>query len=295
MSKIMWTKDERDAIVSCAVQYARGRTTTKFQALVLGMKAALTDQSRHRNCVSVTHFGPYISEEFNRRLYETESVGEPLAKIGRTSEGLELPSAKEVDSTGAEPTSASLPTLVQPYHGALPEVLADDEELVLTFPNVVLPAGIVNRIAAFVESRVMTRVMAIMQAAQAQPSQVQIASQEMDALPKEDVLPRVPAQEGVKLQVIVIGFMPQRKQWLLSAIPSRLRNRLDIEFYFENSAITPMRDHIIIHCTMKERSEVPPTLLSHGRYYRSALSPMAVLSNIETAADYHLTKMDQGK
>lgn len=289
--RIRWTPEERDAIVACAVQYARGRTTSRLEALLFGMRTALTDQSRHRNCVSVSHFGSYINAEFDHLLHTTEKMGEPLPKVGRTSTGEDI--APPPQPRPAETASVPVAPGTTP---ALPSVLADDEELVLNIPDVVIPGWIVNRIAAYVESRVMTRVMAIMTAAQGHTLTANLESRVGIDIEADPVIPQQkPSKEGAKLQVIVIGFMPQRKQWLLSAIPSRLRNRLDIEFYFEQSVIPRAPDHIIIHCTMKERSEVPQTLLSPGRYYRSALSPMAVLSNIETAADYHLTKIDQGK
>ncbi len=282
--RIRWTQDERDAIVTCAVQYARGGTIRRLEALNLGMKAALRDQKRHRNCVSVSHFGPYINEEFDRRLHTPEKVGEPLPKIGRTESGevrapTPLPQPEEVSPAPKEPDP-------------LPQALAEDEELVLNFPGVVIPASVVNRIAAFVEARVMARVTAIMQAAQVQPPSMG-SKPSPEPVVEEVPPPKEPAYEGDQLQVIIVGLMPQRKQWLLSAIPARLRNRLDVEFIYENSPITPQRDHIVIHCTMKEQSEVPQRLVTPGRYYRVGHNAMSVLETLQTAADYYLIKMDQ--
>lgn len=291
--RIRWTQDERDAIVTCAVQYARGGVIHRLEALNLGMKAALRNQSRHRKCVSVSHFGPYINEEFDRRLHTPEKVGDPLPKIGRTEAGEVRPPAPVAVVRSTQEVEA-LPEV----HAAagiedhLPEVLADDEEIVLSFPGVVIPASIVNRIAAFVEARVMTRVMAIMQAAQGQTLRVDLDAK-AEAVEVEAPQPKEPAVDGARLHVIIVGLMPQRKQWLMSAIPARLRTRLGLEFVYENSPITPQRDHIVVHCTMKEQSEVPPRLVTPGRYYRTGHNAMAVLETLLTAADYHLLKLDQ--
>lgn len=291
--RIRWTQDERDAIVTCAVQYARGGVIHRLEALNLGMKAALRNQSRHRKCVSVSHFGPYINEEFDRRLHTPEKVGDPLPKIGRTEAGeVRAPAPVAVVRSPQEVEAVPTVHAAPGNEDRFPEVLADDEEIVLNFPGVVIPASIVNRIAAFVEARVMTRVMAIMQAAQGQP--LSVDQGEAKAAPVEEApLPKEPAIDGARLHVIVIGFMPQRKQWLMSAIPSRLRTRLGLEFVYENSPITPDRNHIIIHCTMKEQSEVPQRLVTPGRYYRTGHNAMAVLETLLTAADYHLLKLDQ--
>jgi len=275
--RIRWTQDERDAIVTCAVQYARGRTTSRLEALNLGMKAALQGH-RHRNCVSVSHFGHYINEEFDRRLHMPEKIGEPLPKIGHP-ESVEV----RVPAPPPQPEVAA-PLTKEP--DPLPQALAEGEEIVLNFPGVVIPASVINRIAASVEARVMARVMAIMQAVQAP---IPCSEPSIEAAP----LPQEPPQEGGRLQVIVVGLMPQRKQWLLNAIPARLKHRLDVEFIYEDSPITPQRDHIVIHCTLKGQSEVPQRLVSPGRYYRVGHNAMSVLGTLQTAADYHLIEMEQ--
>lgn len=285
-SRITWTPEERDAIVASAVQYARGRVTTKLQALTLGMKSALVNQSRHRNCVSVTHFGPYISEEFDRRMHETEKVGTPMPKIGRTASGAELPAAVQPEPPTPEPAQALEP---------LPPVLGEGEDLVLKFPDIVIPSWMLNVIAAQVEARVMSRVMAIMQAAQGQQSHVTPEADtphpEGATFPEEEPPRREPSVVGDTLNVLVIGLMPQRKQWLLSAIPARLRSRLAIDFQMSFSGV-PQGEFIIIQATMSEVSQLTDSRLE-GRYYRTGVNPNSVLTAVVKAADFHLTKMDQ--
>lgn len=294
---ILWTQDERERIVRSAVRIQRGSPISKFQALRAGMKSALPE-NRWRNTTGVHSFGPYITDKFDSIMNSPELLGEeqyapePLPKT-------EPAESTKLDIALSERTS-SLVTQ-SGMHGSTPTAGFRNGILEFVLPEIRIPIPeITDRIVELVEARVMERIQKVMQAsglAHITPAEMPPPPDPnglgVSDVPKELPTPKIPSPEGSKLHVVVLGVMPQRKQWLNNAIPARLRNRLTLDFQmvWSGAAALP-EDHIVVHSTMAEE---PLALTKRDRYYRCSLNMQSVLNTLLLGADFHLNQMDSNQ
>lgn len=287
---IMWTQAERERIVHAAVKIQREATTSKFQALRAGMKSALPE-TRWRNPTGVHSFGPYITNMFDSLMNSPESLGSSADEQGLTPSHNKTDPPTQGQTSSESPQAESQPPTASFRKGVL--------ELVLPEIRIPLPE-ITDQLVELVEARVMERIQKIMQASSLiQPPQTppKPAGDVADCNdfaredePPSQEPPRLPSEEGPKLHVVLLGILPQRKQWLTNAIPARLRNRLTLAFRlsYPGAAALP-KDHIVVHSTMAEE---PLALPSQDRYYRCSLNMQSVLKTLLFGADFHLNQMD---